>query len=61
VLYAWAKNDAAIAWSRSRRAALTAPDHAIAMFDASHSAFLEQPEAFDAALVHFLEKHRVIA
>ena len=29
------------------------------MFDAGHSAFLEQPEAFDAALVQFLEKQRV--
>jgi 4,5:9,10-diseco-3-hydroxy-5,9,17-trioxoandrosta-1(10),2-diene-4-oate hydrolase len=61
VLYAWAKNDAAIAWSRSRRAAQTAPNYTVAMFDAGHSAFLEQPEAFDAALVQFLEKQRVTA
>ncbi len=58
VLYAWARNDAAIAWSRSRRAALTAPNHSVALFDAGHAAFLEQPEAFDAALLAFLERQR---
>ena len=61
VFYAWARNDAAIAWSRSKRAALTAPSHSVTMFDAGHSAFLEQPEEFDAALVAFLEGMRVLA
>ena len=61
LLYAWAKNDAAIAWSRSRRAALTAPNHTVAMFDAGHSAFLEQQQEFDTALVKFLEKQHVLA
>ena len=61
VLYAWAKNDAANAWSRSKRAALTAPRHRVHLFEGGHAAFLEQPEAFDAALVTFLEKQRVTA
>jgi 4,5:9,10-diseco-3-hydroxy-5,9,17-trioxoandrosta-1(10),2-diene-4-oate hydrolase len=53
VLFAWAKGDAANAWSRCKAAALTVPQHAIALFDGGHAAFLEQPEAFDAALLNF--------
>ncbi len=53
VLYAWAKDDQAIAWSRSKRAALRAPDHTVKLFDGGHAAFLEQPDAFDAALLAF--------
>lgn len=56
VLYAWAKDDKAIAWSRSKRAALAAPKNEVALFKGGHAAFLEQPEAFDAALTAFLDK-----
>lgn len=54
VLFAWAKGDAANAWSRCKAAALTVPDHTIQMFDGGHAAFLETPEAFDAALLKFV-------
>ena len=54
VLFAWAKDDAANAWSRCKAAALTVPDHTIQMFDGGHAAFLETPDAFDAALLKFV-------
>jgi 4,5:9,10-diseco-3-hydroxy-5,9,17-trioxoandrosta-1(10),2-diene-4-oate hydrolase len=56
VLYAWAKGDRAIAWRRSKRAALSAPNATVALLDGGHAAFLEAPEAFDAALTAFLGK-----
>ena len=37
-----------------KRAALTAPNHTVKLF--GHAAFLEQPEAFEAALTNFMEK-----
>lgn len=55
VLYAWAKRDAYVAWSRCRRAALRTPNHRVVLFDAGHAAFLEQPEAFEAAFVSFMD------
>ena len=54
VLFAWAKDDKANAWSRCKAAALTVPDHTIEMFDGGHAAFLETPDAFDAALLKFV-------
>jgi pimeloyl-ACP methyl ester carboxylesterase len=54
VLFAWAKDDKANAWSRCRAAARTVPNHTIQMFDGGHAAFLETPEAFDAALLKFV-------
>jgi 4,5:9,10-diseco-3-hydroxy-5,9,17-trioxoandrosta-1(10),2-diene-4-oate hydrolase len=54
VLYAWAKRDRIVAWSRSKRAALRAPRHKVEMFDGGHAAFLEQPAEFDAAFVSFM-------
>jgi pimeloyl-ACP methyl ester carboxylesterase len=54
VLFAWAEDDAANAWSRCKAAALTAPDHTIALFPGGHAAFLETPEAFDATLLQFV-------
>jgi len=53
VLFAWAKDDKAVSWNRSKAAALTVPNHTIALFPGGHAAFLEQPEAFDAALLKF--------
>jgi len=55
VLYAWAKKDFAVAWSRSKRAALRAPKAKVEMFDAGHAAFLEQQEKFEAALTAFMD------
>lgn len=49
VLYAWAKGDQAVAWSRSAKAARRAPNAEITLFDGGHAAFLEQPEAFASA------------
>lgn len=53
VLYAWAKRDRAVAWSRSAKAALRAPNAEVIVFDGGHAAFLEQPEAFAAAFRAF--------
>lgn len=53
VLFAWAKGDAANAWSRCKAAAVTVPNHTIRLFDGGHAAFLETPDAFDAALLEF--------
>ena len=55
VLYAWAKKDFAVAWSRSKRAALRVPKAKAELFDAGHAAFLEQPEKFDAAFTAFMD------
>jgi pimeloyl-ACP methyl ester carboxylesterase len=55
VLFAWAKDDRAVAWSRSRKAALSTPDHTVALLPGGHAAFLEAPEAFDAALLAFVD------
>lgn len=54
VLFAWAEGDKVIPWNRSKAAALTAPDHTVQLFPGGHAAFLEAPEAFDAALLKFV-------
>jgi 4,5:9,10-diseco-3-hydroxy-5,9,17-trioxoandrosta-1(10),2-diene-4-oate hydrolase len=56
VLYAWCEGDRINAWSRSKRAALSAPNHTVKLFKGGHAAFLEQPEAFEAALIDFMER-----
>jgi pimeloyl-ACP methyl ester carboxylesterase len=56
VLYAWARKDKLVAFSRSKRAVAATPQHQLVMFEASHSAFLEQPDQFEMALVAFLGK-----
>ena len=56
VLYAWARGDALVAWSRCRKAARRAPTHEVVLFDAGHSAFLEQPDQFDEAFVSFARR-----
>ncbi|MBL6853035.1 MAG: alpha/beta hydrolase [Alphaproteobacteria bacterium] len=53
VLLAWAKDDKAVSWGGSKAAALTIPHHTVALLDGGHAAFLEAPEAFDAALLRF--------
>ncbi len=56
VLYAWARKDKAVALSRCRGAVAATLQHEIVTFDASHAAFLEQPDAFEAAVRAFLPK-----
>jgi 4,5:9,10-diseco-3-hydroxy-5,9,17-trioxoandrosta-1(10),2-diene-4-oate hydrolase len=53
VLFAWAKGDRVIRWSFSKAGARRFPDQRVAFFDGSHAAFLESPDAFDAAFVRF--------
>lgn len=55
VLFAWARGDKYVAWSRSRRAALSVPRHAVQFFEGGHAAFLEQPAAFEKALISFAD------
>jgi 4,5:9,10-diseco-3-hydroxy-5,9,17-trioxoandrosta-1(10),2-diene-4-oate hydrolase len=54
VLFAWATGDKAVAWGRSKAAALTVPDCTVQLFPGGHAAFLEAPDAFDAALLKFV-------
>jgi pimeloyl-ACP methyl ester carboxylesterase len=53
-LFAWAKADRYVAWSRSKRAALKFPNRQVRLFDGGHSAFLEEPSAFVEALKEFI-------
>ncbi len=55
VLFAWAKRDRYIAWSRSKRAALSVPRHIVRFFDGSHCAFLEEPGRFDQEFLRFMD------
>jgi pimeloyl-ACP methyl ester carboxylesterase len=55
VLLAWTKGDRYIAWSRSRRAALSFPHRTVCLFDGGHSAFLEDPASFAQALRQFVK------
>jgi 4,5:9,10-diseco-3-hydroxy-5,9,17-trioxoandrosta-1(10),2-diene-4-oate hydrolase len=54
VLFAWATGDKAVAWGRSKAAALTVPDCTVHLFPGGHAAFLEAPDAFDSALLKFV-------
>ena len=56
VLYAWAGKDKLVAFSRCKNAVAATPQHQLVMFEASHTAFLEQPDKFETALVAFLGK-----
>ncbi len=53
-LFAWAKGDRYVAWSRSKRAVLKFPNRQVRLFDGGHSAFLEEPSAFVEALKEFI-------
>ena len=55
VLFAWARRDRYIAWSRSKRAARAFPNHQVQLFDGGHAAFLEDPAAFAATLKQFID------
>jgi pimeloyl-ACP methyl ester carboxylesterase len=56
VLFAWAKQDRIVAWSRSKAAVAAIPNREVQMFRGGHSAFLEDPAAFHAAFLAFLDK-----
>lgn len=55
VLYAWARKDKAVSLSRCRKAISATPNHRLVTFDASHTPFLEQPEAFFESFDKFLK------
>lgn len=55
VLFAWGRRDRILPWLLVRPAARRVPRAQVSLFDAGHAAFLERPEAFDAALAAFLE------
>jgi pimeloyl-ACP methyl ester carboxylesterase len=56
VLFAWAKQDQIVAWSRSRRAVEAIPNAQVQMFRGGHAAFLEDPAAFKAAFLKFVQE-----
>jgi pimeloyl-ACP methyl ester carboxylesterase len=53
-LFAWAKQDQIVAWSRSKRAVQAIPCAEVKMFRGGHSAFLEDPDSFNSAFVSFV-------
>jgi pimeloyl-ACP methyl ester carboxylesterase len=53
VFYAWAKDDQVVAWSRSKAAALRAPNHHVEMFRGGHAPFLEEPDAFARSFIAY--------
>lgn len=55
VLWAWAKHDLIVAWSRSRSAAMDAPNCDYTLFPGGHSPFLEAPDAFAKRFLRFAE------
>jgi pimeloyl-ACP methyl ester carboxylesterase len=54
VLFAWAKSDQIVAWSRSKHAVETIPQAKMEFFRGSHAAFLEDPLSFQKAILAFL-------
>lgn len=54
VLFAWARKDRRVRWSRNEAAVRTFPNAKVVHFDVGHSPFLEVPEAFNAAAAEFL-------
>ena len=53
ILFAWGLRDRILPWFLVRGLARRTPGARIALFDAGHAAFLETPEAFDAAFMDF--------
>jgi len=56
VLIAWARTDTLVSYPRSRRAVRGIPKGDIHLLRGGHAAFLEDAEAFDSLLDHFLER-----
>jgi pimeloyl-ACP methyl ester carboxylesterase len=55
-LFAWARQDQIVAWSRSKRAVKALPCAEVKMFLGGHSAFLEDPDAFNLAFLSFVKE-----
>ena len=55
-LFAWAKQDQIVAWSRSKAAVDSIPGCEVNMFCGGHSSFLEDPAAFNKAFLAFVGK-----
>lgn len=55
VLFAWAKSDQIVAWSRSKRAVETIQQAKVEFFEGSHAAFLEDPLSFQASFLAFVK------
>lgn len=55
VLYAWAKDDRVVAWSRSKAAVLRTPHHRVEMFRGGHAPFLEDPDAFAQCFIAYAQ------
>jgi 4,5:9,10-diseco-3-hydroxy-5,9,17-trioxoandrosta-1(10),2-diene-4-oate hydrolase len=54
VLVAWADDDTLIQWQRNQDAVLAIPQAQVVHFHAGHTAFLEDPDAFNAAFSTFV-------
>ncbi|ALL13729.1 hypothetical protein AQ619_10455 [Caulobacter henricii] len=54
VLFAWARHDQIVAWRFAKQAVRRIPGAEVQMFQGGHSAFLEDPEAFNAAFHGFV-------
>ena len=54
VLFAWAKKDQYVQWSRCRGAVEKFSNKKVEFFEAGHAPFLETPAAFNTAAEHFL-------
>lgn len=55
ILFAWGLRDRILPWFLVRGLARRTPGARIALFDAGHAAFLETPDAFDAAFLEFAD------
>lgn len=56
VLFAWARQDQIVAWRFSQPAVSRIPGAEVQMFHGGHAAFLEDPEAFNAAFHAFAKR-----
>ena len=55
-LFAWARSDRIIPWSRSRTAALRFPQAHVRLLRGGHAAFLEDPARFERAFRQFAQE-----
>ncbi len=60
VFVGWAADDEIVQWKRNAAAIATLPNATVVQFaGAGHAAFLETPDAFNAAIAPFLEKQLI--
>jgi pimeloyl-ACP methyl ester carboxylesterase len=55
-LFAWAKQDQIVAWSRSKQAVHALPNAEVKFFKGGHAPFLEDPDNFNAAFMDFVAR-----